>query len=257
MIGTKSALTIGSLATALLFGGGLYLYMNFGSIAKNMAERIATQTLGVEVDIGVISVSLKEKRIEARKIEIANPPGYKNAKALTIGSISIQAETLSQELLNFSNAVMKDLHVNLEVTPQGTNLTDIRNNIKVPGREAQAAEDQKTITKVILREFMAEGGTITPQIAMLETRPAPINIPPIRLSGIGEAEGGVLAEQAVAQIFRAVANESIEAAHEQNLLDGLNGDVLKDIGVGRIEQIKETIKDETGAIQERVKGLFE
>lgn len=257
MIGSKSALTVGSLATAMLFGGGLYLYMNFGSLAKTLAEKVATQTLGVDVNVGAVQVFLKDKKVEVRNVAIANPPGYKNAKAMTIGTISIQAQSLSQELLNFANATMTDMHVNLEVTPKGTNLTDIRNNIKVPGREAQAAEDRKTITKVILREFAAEGGTITPSISMLQTQPKPINVPPIHLSGIGEAENGVLAGQAVAQIFRAVANESIKAAHEQNLLDGVDGALLKDMGVGEIQQLKETIKDEAGAIGDKVKGLFE
>lgn len=257
MIGSKTALTIGSLATALMFGGGLYLYMNFGDLAKRLAENVATQTLGVDVDIGVVRVSLQEKKVEVTNIRIANPPGYKNAEAITVGLMTIQAETLSQEMLNFSNATMNDMHINLEVTPNGTNLTDIRNNIKVPGREAQAEQDKKTFTKVILREFAAEGGTITPSISMLETQPQTLNIPSIRLSGIGESENGVLAGQAISQIFQAVADESIKAAHTQGLLEGMDSEVLKGIGVGQIDQIKETIKDEAGAIGDKVKGLFE
>lgn len=257
MIGSKTALTIGSLATALMFGGGLFLYMNFGDLAKRLAENVATQTLGVEVDIGSVRVSLQEKKVEVTNIRIANPPGYKNAKAMTVGLMSIQAETFSQELLNFSNATMKDMHINLEVTPKGTNLTDIRYNIKFPGRGSQAEQDKKTFTKVILREFAAEGGTVSPSISMLETQPKTFNIPAIHLSGIGAAENGVLAGQAISQIFQAVTTESIQAAHGQGLLDGMNGDALKEIGVGKIDQIKETIKDEAGAIGAKVKGLFE
>lgn len=257
MIGSKTALTVGSLATAMLFGGGLYLYMNFGDIAKRLAEHVATQTLGVDVDIASIQVSLQEKRVEVKDIAIANPSGYRNSKAMTIGSVSIQAETLSQELLNFSNAAMTDIHVNLEVTPSGTNLTDIRNRIKVPGRAEQAAEDRKTITRVILKNFVAQGGTITPGISMLETQPQPINVPPVHLSGIGEKENGVLAGEAVSQIYKAVADQSVKAAHEQGLLDNLSPDVLKDIGIGRIEQMKETIKDEADAVKDTLKDLFE
>ncbi|MCD8497039.1 MAG: hypothetical protein LRZ85_02510 [Alphaproteobacteria bacterium] len=257
MIGSKTVLTVGSLATALLFGGGVYLYMNFGNIAKRLAENVATKTLGVEVDIGAVNVSLQDKKVEVTNIRVANPSGYKNSDALTIGLMSIQADTLSQELLNFSNARMQDMHVNLEVTPSGTNLTDIRNNIKVPGREDKAEEDRKTVTKVILREFAAEGGTITPSISMLNTQPKPIDVPPIHLSGIGEKENGVLAGEAVSQIFKAVADSSIRAAHQQGLLEGLNADALKEVGVGRVEQIKETIKDEAGALGDKVKSLFE
>lgn len=250
MIGSKTALTVGSLATALMFGGGLYLYMNFGAIATRMAETVATQTLGVDVNIGAVRVSLQDKKVEVTNIQIANPPGYKAPHAMTIGLMSIQAETLSQELLNFSNASMKNMHINLEVTPTGTNLTDIRDQIKIPGREAQAAQDQKTLTKVILREFAAEGGTITPSIAMLDVQPKTFDIPAVHLSGIGEAENGVLAQQAISQIFQALANQSIKAAHTQGLLEGMNGDALKAIGVGKVDQIKETIRN-------KVKGLFE
>jgi hypothetical protein len=200
---------------------------------------------------------LQQKRVEVTNIRIANPPGYKSSEALTIGSLSIQADTLSQEMLNFSKATLKDMHVNLEVTPAGTNLTDIQKQIKVPGRADKAEEDKKTITKVILREFAAEGGTLTPSLSMLEMQPQPISVPPIHLNGIGEKENGVLAGDAVSQIFNAVVNSSIKAAHEEGLLNGLNPDVLKDIGVSRIDRVKETIKEKAGSAADKVKSLFQ
>lgn len=257
MIGSKTALTVGSIATAFLFGGGLYLYMNFNMIAKRVAEHVASETLGVDVNIGSLNISVQNKRVEATNIRIANPPGYKNAEAIKIGSLSIQAETLSQEMLNFSKANLKDMHVNLEVTPAGTNLTDIQKHISVPGRADKAEQDKKTLTKVILREFAAEGGTLTPSISMLKTQPQTLTIPPLHLKGIGESENGVMAGQAISQIFKAVSEASIKAAHEQGLLKGLSGDILKDIGVSPIERAKEAIKEKAGSAADKVKSLFQ
>lgn len=257
MIGSKTALTVGSVAVALMFGGGLYLYMNFGSIAKRLAEYAATETLGVDVSIGAVRVSLEDKRVSVTNIRVANPPGYKSPEALTIGQVSIQADTLSQELLNFSKAEVKDMNVNLEITPEGTNLTDIQKNIKVPGRTEQAEEDRKTLTKVILDNFVAEGGTITPTISLLETQPAPLSLPAIHLKGIGKSENGVLAQEAIAQIFEAVAQSSIKAAHKDGLLNSLNGDALKEIGLSPARQFQDSVKEKAGAVGDKIKGLFQ
>ncbi|MCD8566661.1 MAG: hypothetical protein LRY36_01865 [Alphaproteobacteria bacterium] len=257
MIGSKTALTVGSITVALLFGGGLYLYMNFSSIAKRLAEHVATETLGVDVSIGAVDVSLQDKRVNVTNIRIANPSGYKNSKALTIGEVSIQANALSQELLDFSNASVKDLHVNLEVTPEGTNLTDIQKNIKVPGRADKAEEDKKALTKVILENFIAEGGTITPSISMLETQPKTLEIPTIHLKGIGKAENGVLAREAVSQIFQAVAQSSIRAAQQEGLLDSLNSDALKEMGLSPLQNFKDTVKEKAGSVGDKIKGLFQ
>lgn len=257
MVASKTALTVGSVTLALLFGGGIYLYMNLNMIAERLAERIASQTLKVDVEIGSVDISFQEKKVSVHKITVANPPGYKNAKAVTIDLMSIQAETLSQELLNFSNAQLKGMTVNLEVTPKGTNLSDIQKNINIPANNKSAKEDQAAVTKVMLKNFIAEGATINPSVTLLETQDLqPVTIPDIHLKDIGTRENGVTAQKAVARIWQEVSKKSLNTANSQGLLKGLDGDALKDAGISQVKQIKTQVKEQINNTIENVKGLF-
>lgn len=256
MITSKTAVTTGSVALALLFGGGIFLYLNLGSIAERLAENVASRTLGVNVGIGRVDISLQDMKIDVHNITIANPDGYQKPHALTVQKVSIQAEEITQELLNFSNAQLSGMQVYLEVKPDRTNLSDIRNNIAIP--QTTGAQDTGTATtKVIVQSFLADQGKIHPSVTLIEGQDLePVNIPDIRLTGIGEKENGVLAQEAIAQIWRAVSGEVIRAANQQGFLQGLDIDALRDAGISRIDSIKDEVRNKVDDAVGRLRGVL-
>jgi len=251
---SKGALTIGSLATALLFGGGIFLFMNFGAIAKNLSEEYATRTLGVKVSIGAMDVNLKERRIEAGNVTIANPPGYKNAHAATIQSIRIQAGSLNSELLEFKDVAVNGTDVYLEIKPASTNLTDIRKNLHSNvGAEESAGE--KAI-RVIL-DKMVMNGTIHPTVTLLNRDIEPIKLPEIRLEGVGRNENGVLVGQALSQVWKEITDETIASANRNGFLKGFDRDALEEAGVDEVGILKDQIGQEVDKLKDGLKGLLE
>lgn len=252
MAATKTALTAASIGFALIFGGGVYLYMNFNSIAHKLAEKYATQALGVEVSIGLMDVSLQERTITAHNIKIGNPPGYENAHVVTVDQIDIAAGALSRELIELKDVSVKDADVYLEVTPNGTNLSDIRQNLNRDAGEAQSAGTEAV--KVILDKLVMNG-TIHPSVTIADLEIEAFSLPPLELRNIGGANGASPGE-VMAQVWVPLSRQVIRAANEKGYLQGLNADALKEVGVGRVQQIKDKIDDEIDSVTEGVKGLF-
>lgn len=250
----KSALTVGSLATAMLFGGGIYLYMNFGSIAKNLAEKYATQSLGVKVSIAKVDVSLKERVIQVSNVRIANPKGYKNPHAASIENIRIQAGNLSTELLEFKDVSVQGTDVYLEVKPTSTNLTDIRKNLNT---NAGSNESQGAKAIKVILDKMVLNGTVHPSVTLFDGDIAPVKLPEIRLRGIGRNENGVLVGQALSQVWKEISKQTIMAANKNGYLQGLSGDALKEVGIGQVQIMKDKVNEEVDKLKDGLKGLFE
>lgn len=250
----KTALTVTSVGTALLFGGGIYLYMNFAPIAKNLAEKYASQTLGVKVSIADLEVHWKERRVDVSDVTIANPPGYTKPYAATIQTIGIQAGSLNSELLEFKDVAVNGTDIYLEVKPNATNLTDIRNNVNKNIGE-NPSQGEKAI-KVIL-DKMVMNGTIHPSVTLLGNKIEPVKLPEIRLSGIGRNSNGVLVNQAVGQIWKEISTQTIAASNKNGFLKGIDRDALTESGIGEVEILKEQIDQEVDKVKDGLKSLFE
>jgi hypothetical protein len=241
MTASKTALTATSLAFAMIFGGGVYLYMNLGSIAQQIAQRLASETLGVTVTMSKLDVSLQERMAVVHNLRIGNPDGYKGKDAMTISKISIALGNVSKELITFKDISVDKTHVYLQVTPQGTNLSTIKNQIKTLPAQAPAADVQPL--KVILSRTGLMSAQLHPTVTLLsEEALAAVTIPDIILTGIGEKENGILAREAIAQVWNGIMPHVEKAASEAGFYEGLSPDALKDMGVGKIEGLRENFK---------------
>lgn len=259
MIASKSTLTFASIAFALLFGGGVYLYMNLGGIAERIAEDIATKTLGVDVDIGLLTIDIPDKTITVRGMEIANPEGFHNSKAVTVDLIKIKAASLSRELLVFDQITVSGTTAYLEVMSHGTNFAVIAKNAQ--SRKNTAKTEQPV--KVIIRDLLIEKSRLSPTVLISAVDPGDLDVKQIHMQGIGENSNGVLASQAIAQIWSEVSKEFNMEAAQQGLLKGLSQAALMSLGVPAILQIpgvRDTLVEGAGAVggvvEDGIKGIF-
>lgn len=245
MTTTKTAITVSTLAGVFLFGG-LMLYVNFSSIASSLTEKIATEALGVSVSIGSMEVSLPEKRITTSNIKVSNPRGYKNSHAFTIGSVSIQLNALSEELINLKEITVSDAVVNLEITENGTNLNDI----KKYADENKKTKSQQPMRKVMIETIKMNASTINTESFFLENEQS-IKMPPLAMHGIGVKENGIIAKEALAQIWSYLVRNVTNLAAKQGLLDGLSSELLKEIGAqDAIKNIQNKISQEVNSLTE-------
>lgn len=252
MSAAKVTASVASIGFALIFGGGVYLYMNFNTIAHQLAEKYASQALGVEVSIGLMDVSLQERHITVNNIKIDNPPGYKNAHVATIGKLDITAGRLSRELIEFKNVSVEDADIYLEVKPGSTNMSDIRNNLNRNAGENPSAGEQAV--KVIL-DHMIMNGTIHPSVTIADLNIEAMALPTLELNNIGGANG-VSPGEAMAQIWVPLSRQVLRAANQQGYLQGMNEEALKEMGMSRLNEVKDRINEEVDSITNNLKGFL-
>lgn len=258
MSATKTAMTAGSMAFVLLFGGGVFLFMNLGDIAKTVAQRVASRTLGVAVSIGTIEVNVPQKSVVVKNVKVANPSGYSRAHAVTIETIHLKANTLSDTLLNFNDVSVSGSEVYLEVKSDRTNLTDIKKNLDRRAAQKDPAAKQ---LKVIIDEIKIDKMRVKPSITLLSDADLePAIVPDIVLTGIGKRQGGVLAGDAIKQIWRDILPQIQKSAAGAGFYQGLSGDALREVGLQQIDalrsQAEDQIKNEVDKIGKSINGLF-
>ena len=260
----KLSLYLFSILVVLLVVGVAYLYMNIGSIAKDMTERVASDALGVAVTLGDMQISLEDKKIVVSDIRIANPKGYQKPDAMRIKEIVVAGESFSTELLTFSLVSVDGTHVNLEVSPQGTNLGDLKKNVDGNMASGGSSTQNSEAPKVIVKKFSLTKAQLNPSVTLLDTDLAAIVVPDVHLSGIGQKENGIVAQETVGQIAKAVLDQFNKSANSAGFLGGLSLDVLNDIGLSTVEVFKKNLKesfdkdvDQLNEGIKSLKGLFE
>jgi hypothetical protein len=221
----------------LLFGG--YLYMNFGSLITRAAEKIASNALGVNVDIGWIDISTADKTATVHSLKIANPPGYSKPHAMTADKIVIKLNTATQELIDFGDIQVKGSVVNVEVSEKGVNLNDLKN---LANRKKQRESMGAKQVRVIIQRMVIETSTLNPSFSLLKKDIKPVEMPPVTFSKMGGG-GGMEAGDAVVQVLTRYLSKAESQARQ--------GGLLKELST--IEDVQKTL-DDAG---ESIKGLFE
>lgn len=259
----KGGLFLLSALVVLVVAGGVYIYMNMGQLAKQMSEKIASDSLGVSVTIGDMDISLEERKVVVRDIRIANPSGWKKPEAMRIDSITVAAESFSKELLTFALVDVRGTIVNLEVGANGTNLTDLRDNAMrtLSIRQAHQGNDIKSQQiKVILKTLDIAETQVNPSVVLVDKDLAFVMVPEIRLQGIGVKEGGVLAQDAIAQVMNQILPRIAQAANKAGFMEGLSLDQLNQIGVDKIDvfqqKVQENFHEDVDQFKKGIKSLF-
>jgi len=274
----KISLGLLSFFVLLIVIGVGYIYVNMDNMAKNFAEQAASDALGVPVTIGKMKILLEDKKVIVSNIAVSNPKGYSKPNAITINEIAVTGESFSTALLTFANISVDGTAVNLEVNEKGTNLGDLKkraeqksvsskpnNSAKQSSEDKPKHDNKQKDLKVIVKNFALTSAQLTPSITLLgDNDLATVKVPDIHLSGIGEKENGILAEEAIAQIMNSVLERFNESSNSAGFLEGLSLDSLNAIGVstGEVFQknlnksYKKEVKKFKKGFQD-LKGMFE
>lgn len=254
----KFSLFVFGFFVLIVVAGAIYLYSNMNTLAKQFAEQAASDALGVPVSIGEVDISIENQKVVVKSIKISNPQGYSKPYAVEVAYVAIDAESLSKELLNFSDVSVDGTTVNLEVTGQGTNLSDLKNNIE-QGQGAEAPDPHANPIKVVIQKFSMTKAQLNPSTVLLKKDLPSVTVPDIHLTGIGQKEGGVLAQDAIGQIMKAVLAKFNSSANYAGFLDGLSLDVLNQMGVstGEVFQknLKKSFDKDVQQLKDGIRGL--
>lgn len=233
-----------SVFMAIIIAGVGFLYLNFANIAKNLAEEIASDALGVKVSIASLDLSLQDKKVTVSGIKIANPAGYKERYAITMDAVAVSLNDASSDFVDFKDIRVDGTIVNLEVTEKGNNLADLKKRT-TPKSAKEPSKDHPM--RVIVRHIVISNSTLNPSVILVGKPVGSVQIPSVSLSGIGVRENGVLAKEAIAQILSKYISTAESKASTAGFFNG----------VDQVEKLIEGVGKEVKDIGKNIGNLFD
>jgi len=215
----------------LIGGGGVLLVLvvfiwqvvtNLNSIVAGVIEDVGTDVLQSKVTVSDVSIELSEGKAGVGEITIANPAGYSSANIFTMEGIQvdIDLQSLGSDVLVIESIRIQNPQIVLEDDGAGgSNMQTLLDNIE----SASAGATGGNTTRMIIKQFVFSGGRVRVTTVLKRGKTLELKLPPIKISDIGQAEGGVTAdvvmEQVVGKLARRVMEQALKAGIDRALKD--------------------------------------
>ena len=229
---------------ALVVVALLALPLWFGPVAKTAANAVVPGVVKTDFHLGHLSLNPYTARFELGDMQLANPTGYSEKFAVTVGDINFDAETLSlmTDVIHIEEIKVKDVFVSYVNGGENkvNNFQQIQYNVaggkdkyeaaqaekkaaeaeqKPVERKAEAKSD-KSAKKVIIDRIEISG-------VMVQLGFMPLPVPSLTLTDIGRKSGGATVAEAWQQIYEAVLKSAGVAGEQLKALGALTGDAAK------------------------------
>ncbi len=261
----------------------------FGDRAlKAGIETAATKTLGVNVTIGDLSLSLLRGKLELRDLVIDNPPGYQHPELLNIGRayIDVTVTSLLSDTVKIEEIRFEDITMVIEQKGLTNNLKEVLNALPSGQTAPKSTTDEpdtegkklhvdnleisNVAVKVKLLPIPGKADTLTLKVApikmtdlgsdnKLSTAKLSAKVLAAIAAGVARQGGGVLPKDIVSSINSTLKEKGdllIDSGKEIfDITSGIGKDAIdssKDIG----KDIIEGGKDIGEGVGEALKGLF-
>ena len=236
MKAVKMLLKVVVALVALVIIAVLALPLWFGPVAKTAANSVVPGIVKTDFHMGHISLNPYSGRFELGDTQLANPQGYSEKFAVTLGDIAFDCEPLSlaTDVIHIEEIKVKDVFASVVTKDDVMNFTQIQYNVaggkeKYEAAQAKAEaekpaekkeEAEKPAKKIIIDKLEISGLKL--QLGIL-----PISLPSVTLTDIGKKSGGATFEEAWQQIVDGVLGAAGALGDQAKALLGSVGDVSK------------------------------
>lgn len=231
-------------AIAVYFG-----LKNLDGIVKSVVEKVGPQVIGTEVTLSDVNIRLSEGRAELYGLAIANPKGYSDAKALSLGEIALELDlgSIGKDVLVINEVLASDIRLLAEQNTSGINLQSLLNNVKSsqgsappePAESEPKSPEERAASefRLAVKKLTFGGGNI--DLVSEQYGERDLKLPPVTLTNLGSASNGLTpgelaqaamepllaqAKEAVRDYAEAEARKHAEKAIEKQLREKLGDD---------------------------------
>ena len=262
----------------------LTLPLWFGPVVKTAANAAVPGVVKTDFHMGHLHLNPYTARFELGDMQLANPAGYPEKYAVTLGDITFDAETLSlmTDVIHIEEITVKDIFVSVVSGGENDvgNFKQIQYNVaggkeKYEAAEAEKAEKAK-LEELQAKELAQEKREDEPKAA--EEKPSkkviidklhisglkvqlgilPISVPvTIELKDIGRKSGGATLEEAWQQIWEGILKSAGVAGEQLKALGNLTGDAAKqatEAATKATAQAAEAAKQATESVGKAAEG---
>ena len=228
-----------------------YAWMSLDSLVEAAIEKYGSQV--TQTAVKVQEVKLRETLAEGKGtiagISVANPKGFADPHAFTLGKIQTQIDikTIAQSPVVINEIIVAAPQVFYEINAdRKANFNVLKDNISaaVPAKPAAKKTETKAPkaeTKIIIRRLLIQGGKVQATIVPLDRKQLSTPLPRIELHNLG-GKGGSTPAEIAKQVLSVVVDKTRAAVRDLGVEKYLKEAVDK-----RIEEEKaklETQKDE-------------
>lgn len=231
----KKIILIGLAVVIVALAAGIwYLYSSLDSIVEEAIERYGSEAAGTRVEVGSVSLSLRDGKGTLRGVSVANPEGFSSGNAIYFGEVTLQLDlgSIRENPVVLEQVFIDAAQVRFEMNEQGTSNFDVlRKNLqRSSGSSGQGGAERR----ISIRSFEARNGKIevdAPQLGEEMTA----ELPTVKRSNLGGSNGAPPA-QIGKEVLGAFVQATVNAAARQGIqkaiekqLGGEAGDALKKI----------------------------
>lgn len=237
----KTLLYLGIAVVALALIGYVTLQFFLGGMVKAGVNKFGPMMTQSKVELSGANLSPLSGVGTLSGLVVGNPQGWSEAPAIQLGRVHVDMEPFSvfKDHIVINEILIEQPQFNYETKIVASNIGDLLKNIEaaVGGNKAAepTAKDGKPI-KMVIKKFTLKDGTVR-----LGVGPAAVALPmpPVNLTDIGTAEGGITPARVVFAVMRNVTT-SVVSASAQALakLGGTSGATAAE----GVKQVGEAIK---------------
>jgi len=152
----RKILIIILLVVAVIGVGIVYFVANVDRFVKNMIEDSGTRVVGTQVSVGSVELSLGDRVVVIRDVEIANPAGFSSDPAFRIGEASAQLDPDDYRIIR--KIFAGDVAIQVESKGLDTNFKQLQENVSDYSARSQkdskpAADDEEIHLVIDLAEL--------------------------------------------------------------------------------------------------------
>ena len=229
---------IGLVVLVILVVVAIGLFLD--SAIKKGVETLGPQITKVEIKLDGANLSLRAGSVNIKGLVVGNPEGYKTPHAISVGLAKVVVRigsVLSDKI------IIKSIRVEApEITYEGNllgtdNLHKILENVNAAagtgsGSDSASSSGGKPAKKLQVDDFLITGAKVNLSIKGTGGLAAPVTIPDIHLSNLGQGPEGITAAELTKQVLQIVTADVVKYAVSQatDLGKGAVNEATKDIG---------------------------
>ncbi len=233
----------------VVIGGVVALALSIDSGVKAAVEEGGSHALKVPVSLDDVSVSLTGGKASLKGLTIANPEGFKTPRALHLGEVSIEIKmgSLTSDVIEVPEIVIRQPQVTIEGSTKGSNLNRLIKNLDETLDEYGVGKSEKpekpekpepagAEMKFNVGRILIEDAKLSLSATFMGGREASATLPKIEIKNLDS-------EMTMAQLIKRVLSAVVkEAAKRPDQVGKMMGGLAINSGLGAIEGAGKVIK---------------
>jgi len=251
----KTLLKVGVIVVLLIIVALTMIGVYFNSMIKAGVEAVGPRITGTTVKVDAVDLSPFSGQGRLKGLVVGNPPGFQAERAFKLADakVKVDLKTALSDKLIIEEILIDGPEITYEAGPSGSNLSKIQQNVaafdkSVAPKDAAESKSQKkdpTQKKVQINHFIVKNGQVNLSASMLKGKALTVRLPDLHLRDIGKESGGVMVQQAAAEVLMAINKSVVQSvAGSGKLLEKAAEEAAKGLG------------SEAGKAVEGIKGLF-